>query len=54
MHIEYSTYQFSEELKGGGLWNPTPPRSLQYQKKHGPERVKTYSFLKLVNFQPVL
>ena len=24
VHIEYSTYQFSEESKGGG-WNPTPP-----------------------------
>ena len=25
VHIEYSTYQFSEESKEGG-WNPTPPR----------------------------
>ena len=37
VHIEYSTYQFSEELKRGGI-HP-PPRSLRYRKKRGPERV---------------
>ena len=25
VHIEYSTYQFSEESKGEGGWNPPPP-----------------------------
>ena len=39
VHIQYSTYQFSEESKGGG-WNPTLPRFLRYRTKHGPERVK--------------
>ena len=33
VHIEYATYQFSEESKGG-------VESLRYRKKHGPERVK--------------
>ena len=36
VHIEYSTYQISEESKGGG---PGGPRSLRYRKKRGPERV---------------
>ena len=45
VHKEYSTYQFLEESKGGG-WNPTPPRSLRYRKKRGPERVK---FLRMKN-----
>ena len=39
MHIEYSTYQFSEKSKGGEV-ESTPPRSLRYRKKRGPERVK--------------
>ena len=36
VHKEYSTYQFSEESKGG--WN-------RYRKKSGPERVKINSHL---------
>ena len=31
VHIEYSTYQSSEESKGG--WNPTLPPVLAVQKK---------------------
>ena len=38
VHIEYSTCQFSEESKGGGI-QPPHPRSLRYGKKRGPERV---------------
>ena len=37
VHIEYSTYQFSEESKGGMESTPPP---LMYRKKRGPERVK--------------
>ena len=39
VHIEYSTYQFSEESKGGGGGESTPLRPLRYRKKRGPERV---------------
>ena len=39
VHIEYSTYQFSEESKGEGGGIHPPPRSLRYRKKRGPERV---------------
>ena len=38
VHIEYSTYQFSEESEGGGIHSH--PRSLRYPKKRGPEGVK--------------
>ena len=38
VHTLYSTYQFSEESKGGG-GNPSPP-VLVVPKKRGPERVK--------------
>ena len=47
VHIEYSTYQFSEESKG---WNPPPPpRFLRYRNKCGHERVKNHilTFLSL-------
>ena len=37
VHIQYSTYQFSEESKGGGIHSP-PARSLRYRKKRGSER----------------
>ena len=40
MHIEYSTYQFSEESKGGVVESIPPPRFMRYRKKRGPERVK--------------
>ena len=40
VHIEYSTHQFSEESKGGGVESTPPSRSLRYRKKRGPERVK--------------
>ena len=41
VHIEYSTYQFTEESKGGGRGGVIhPTRSLRYRKKRGPERVK--------------
>ena len=39
VHIEYSTYQFSEESKGGGG-----------RKKRGPERVKKVSDTDSVEF----
>ena len=38
VHIEYYTYQFPEESKGGGSTNPPPV--LAVPKKRGPERVK--------------
>ena len=41
VHIEYSTYQLSEESKGRGMEsNPPPLRSLRYPKKRGTEKVK--------------
>ena len=43
VHIEYSTYQFSEKSKWGGIHYPPPPRSLRYRKKRGPEGVKVES-----------
>ena len=51
VHIEYSTYQFSEELKGGGGGIHPPPWSLWYRKKRGPERV---NMLPGVYWYPVL
>ena len=37
VHIEYSTYQFSEESKGRGV--DFTPLSLWYRKRRGPVRV---------------
>ena len=45
VHIEYSTYQFSEESKGGGD-RTGPPPSLRYRKKLGPERVNIILMVK--------
>ena len=39
VHIEYSTYQFSDESVGEGD-GIHPPWSLRYRIKRGPERVK--------------
>ena len=45
---EYSTYQFSEESKGGGIH---PPPVLAVPKKRGPERVKLIFFY-IINRKP--
>ena len=41
-YIEYSTYQFSEKSKGGGVESkhPLPTPVLAVLKKRGPERIK--------------
>ena len=44
LRIEYSTYQFWEESKGGGLESTPPPWSLRYRKKRGTERVNELQF----------
>ena len=51
VHIKYSTYQFSEESKGGGGESTLPPRFLRYRKKRGPERVKHVFTLTIVRFK---
>ena len=40
MHIEYSTYPFSKESKGGGSTPHPPTWSLRHRKKRCPKRVK--------------
>ena len=47
LKILYSTHQFSEESKGGV--ESTPPRSLRYRKKRGPERVKYIQLTQLID-----
>ena len=42
VHIEYSTYQFSEESKGGGIHLP-PPGPCGTENKRGPKRLKKES-----------
>ena len=44
VHIEYYTYQFPEESKGGGIQPPPPPPVLAVPKKRGPERVNLDPF----------
>ena len=39
VHVEYSTCQLSEKSRGGGA-ESTPPWSLRYRKRRGPERGK--------------
>ena len=59
VHKEYSTYQFSEDSKGGmeSTPPPPPPWTLRYRKKRGPERVKipcTLSILVHSDFRETL
>ena len=42
MNIQYSTYHFSGESKGGGCRNPTLPPVLK--KKRGPGQVNVNTF----------
>ena len=46
VRIEYSTYQFSEESKGGRGMESIPPGPCGTEKKRGPERVKKESTFK--------